>query len=133
MIAIAPEGMTTNGKQILRFRSGAFVHGAPVLPVCIQYRWRHLNPAWTVCSEPWHVVRMLTQIVNIAHVQILPAYTPTRSEVQDPSRFAEHVRHRMVRRRCSALWLDVPADARSRPANRERRTAERGDARTSSA
>ena len=97
MIAIAPEGMTTNGKQILRFRTGAFVHGEPVLPVCIQYRWRHLNPAWTVCSEPWHVIRMLTQIVNVAHVQILPAYEPTRAEIQEPGRFAEHVRHRMVR------------------------------------
>lgn len=33
LTAIAPEGMTSNGKQLLKFKSGAFVFGVPVLPV----------------------------------------------------------------------------------------------------
>ncbi len=37
--------------------AGAFVPGAPVLPVVLQYRWRHLNPAWTIIDLGWHAVR----------------------------------------------------------------------------
>ena len=31
--------------------------GAPVLPVVLHYRWRHLNPAWTFINLGWHAVR----------------------------------------------------------------------------
>jgi hypothetical protein len=97
MIAIAPEGMTTNGKQLLHFRSGAFIHSAPVLPVCISYSWKRLNPAWTIGNEPWHIVRMLTQFVNFANVDIMPAYTPNAEEAAHPTTFAANVRQSMVR------------------------------------
>jgi lysophosphatidylcholine acyltransferase / lyso-PAF acetyltransferase len=103
IIALAPEGMTSNGKQLLRFRTGAFIYAAPVLPVCISYKWRHLNPAWTICNEPWHVLRMLTQFVNTAHIKILPAHHPNANEVAQPTTFAANVRQSMVR--CAGSWL----------------------------
>ncbi len=37
--------------------TGAFVPGAPVLPVVLRYRWRHLNPPWTATNLVWHAVR----------------------------------------------------------------------------
>ena len=100
MVAIAPEGMTTTGRQLLKFRSGAFAPAAPVLPVCISYQWRHLNPSWTICSELWHIVRLLTQFVNFVTVEVLPAHSPSRNEVASASTFAANVRQSMVR-----LWF----------------------------
>jgi hypothetical protein len=100
VVAIAAEGMTHNGKSLLRFRSGAFVHAAPVVPVCISYRWRRVNPAWTIStSEAWHILRLLTQFVNVAEVSVLPAYFPEDSEVANAAVYAENVRRVMVRYR----------------------------------
>eukprot|EP00892_Ulva_mutabilis_P005918 jgi/Ulvmu1/3699/UM170_0005.1 len=96
MIAIAPEGMTSNNRYLLRFRTGAFVHRAPVLPVCIKYRWRHLNPSWTLGSEPWHLLRMLCQFANVVNLRILPTYVPSPSEEADAELFGEGVRLAMA-------------------------------------
>jgi hypothetical protein len=100
IVAMAPEGTTSNGKQLLRFRTGAFIHAAPVLPVCISYKWRQVNPAWTICNEPWHVLRVLTQFVNVAQITILPPHYPNVHEIAQPATFAENVRKRMV-------WLSL--------------------------
>jgi hypothetical protein len=97
VVAVAAEGMTHNGKQVLKFRSGAFVLGKPVLPVCISYRRAPVNPAWTIQSISWQIIRMLTQLVNVANVDILPAHMPTAEEKRDSHFFAENVRASMVR------------------------------------
>ena len=97
IIGIAPEGTTSNGRGLLQFRTGAFVHGVPVLPVCLTYSKKRLNPAWTLGSEPWHCLRMLSQFVNTVHVEVLPAYYPSGTEVSAPALFAENVRRQMVR------------------------------------
>ena len=47
MLVMAPEGTTGDGRCILQFRTGAFVPGVPVLPVCLHYGKRCHNPAWT--------------------------------------------------------------------------------------
>lgn len=47
MVAMAPEGTCGDGRGLLEFRTGAFVLGRPVLPVCIKYRADRHNPAWT--------------------------------------------------------------------------------------
>jgi lysophosphatidylcholine acyltransferase/lyso-PAF acetyltransferase len=57
MLVMAPEGTTGNGRCILQFRTGAFVPGVPVLPVCLTYGKRCHNPAWTIVNEPFHFVR----------------------------------------------------------------------------
>ena len=113
MVAVAPEGMTTNGKQLLHFRTGAFVAAAPVLPVCVSYSWKRLNPAWTLCSEPWHIARMLTQFVNVMNVEVLPSVTPTEAEAAQPSLYAENVRKLMVRHCSSHRAMCVCCDQRA--------------------
>jgi hypothetical protein len=126
MVAIAPEGMTSNNRSVLRFRSGAFVLHAPVLPVCISYQWKHVNPSWTLCNEPWHILRLLTQFVNFATVEILPAHAPNADEAAHPTTFAANVLQGMVRFRaacgcrrsesatsllCTAVQITAPISA----------------------
>lgn len=112
MVAIAPEGMTTNGRQLLRFRTGAFAPAAPVLPVCISYQWKRLNPAWTICNEPWHIVRLLTQFVNFVTVEVLPAHSPSRNEAASAATYAANVRQSMVSSSSSVSGACQWADSR---------------------
>ena len=56
MLVMAPEGTCGDGRCILRFRTGAFVPGVPVLPICFRYNKRRINPAWTIINEAWHFV-----------------------------------------------------------------------------
>jgi len=56
MLVMAPEGTCGDGRCILRFRTGAFVPGVPVLPICFRYNKRRINPAWTIINEGWHFV-----------------------------------------------------------------------------
>ena len=40
LLAVSPEGTTKAEHCLLRFKSGAFVSGRPVLPICLDYRKR---------------------------------------------------------------------------------------------
>ncbi|GMH35663.1 hypothetical protein BSKO_03531 [Bryopsis sp. KO-2023] len=102
MICLAPEGTCGNGKCLLKFRTGGFVPGKPVLPVCIKYRHQHLNPAWTIINEPMHFLRLMCQFMNFMEVSFLPVYNPSEEEKKDPALFAENVRKLMGKH------LDVP-------------------------
>ena len=66
---VAPEGTTKHGNVLLRFSSGAFVPGRPVLPVLLKYSSRHFDVGWGITRTPWHVYRMLTQFINYLEVQ----------------------------------------------------------------
>ena len=46
-MAVFPEGSTTNGRQVLQLRTGAFRAGLPVQPVLMRYHWKNNNPAYT--------------------------------------------------------------------------------------
>ena len=41
LLAVSPEGTTKAEHCLLRFKSGAFVSGRPVLPLCLDYRRRN--------------------------------------------------------------------------------------------
>lgn len=43
LLAVSPEGTTKAEHCLLRFKSGAFVSGRPVLPLCLDYRRRRSN------------------------------------------------------------------------------------------
>lgn len=62
MIAMAPEGTCGDGRCILKFRTGAFVAGAPVLPVLFKYCDKGVNPAWGILNLGFHVVRMMNSV-----------------------------------------------------------------------
>lgn len=69
MLVMAPEGTCGDGRCILRFRTGAFVPGVPVLPICFRYNKRRINPAWTIINEAWHFVSCtpLQPLTHLTH------------------------------------------------------------------
>lgn len=92
---MAPEGTCGNGRSLMKFRTGAFVPGAPVLPVLLKYSNDHLNPAWTIMNEPLHFIRLLCQFYNHLEITFLDIYRPSEEEKNDPELFAENVREVM--------------------------------------
>ena len=68
LLMIAPEGTTKHGNVLLRFSTGAFVPGLPVLPVLLKYRSRHFDPGWGVSNTFWHMYRLLAQFNN--HLEV---------------------------------------------------------------
>ena len=92
-LILAPEGTCGDGKSLLRFRTGAFVPGAPVLPILFRYESRFFNPAWgIVADERIHFVRALCQFRKRVDVLVLPPYYPSEAEKKDASLFAGNVR-----------------------------------------
>ena len=90
-LAIAPEGTLSNGSCLLRFKTGAFVARAPVLPVVLSYPFRHHNPAWTVETHvAFKLLRILSQLVTPVRVEFLPLMHPLDDETVPE--FAQRVR-----------------------------------------
>lgn len=97
MVVMAPEGTCGNGACLLEFRTGAFVLGRPVLPICLHYKWKTVNPAWTIIPEAFHFLRLTSQFANVLDVTILPPYVPDAAELEDPKLYASNVRALMGR------------------------------------
>jgi hypothetical protein len=57
MLSVAPEGTLSHGRCVLQFKTGAFVAGVPVVPFVLRYKLTPHNPAWTIITPLWHVVR----------------------------------------------------------------------------
>eukprot|EP00798_Chlamydomonas_sp_ICE-L_P011193 gene11193-18810_t len=110
LLVLAPEGTCSNGKCLLKFKTGAFVLGRPILPILYKYKHKHHNPAWTVIIEPWHFLRLLCQWVNFLEVEILPPYFPNEDETKDPLLFAENVRKLMSEKLGLPMVEDSQAD-----------------------
>ena len=68
MLVMAPEGTCGDGRCMLRFRTGAFVPGVPVLPICFRYNKRRVNPAWTIINEGWHFVSSPCELTQHPHM-----------------------------------------------------------------
>ncbi|KAG2433324.1 hypothetical protein HXX76_008390 [Chlamydomonas incerta] len=102
ILVMAPEGTTANGRGLLRFRTGAFVLGRPVLPICIKYKFRGANPAWTMGDARWNFLRLMCQWHNDVELELLPPVVPSELELREPALFAARVRSAM------ATCLQVP-------------------------
>ncbi|KAL4311519.1 hypothetical protein GQ457_01G009830 [Hibiscus cannabinus] len=96
MIMLFPEGTTTNGDFLLPFKTGAFLAGAPVVPVILRYPYQRFSPAWDSISGVRHVVFLLCQIVNHLEVTWLPVYHPSQQEKDNPKLYANNVRKLMA-------------------------------------
>ncbi|EPS60904.1 hypothetical protein M569_13895, partial [Genlisea aurea] len=92
-----PEGTTTNGDYLIPFKSGAFLAGAPVLPVILRYPYQRFSPAWDSISGGRHLLLLLCQFVNYLEVTHLPVYRPSEEERRNPKMYAENVRKLMAR------------------------------------
>lgn len=97
LLMIAPEGTTKSSNVLLRFSTGAFVPGRPLLPILLRYRHQHFNAGWGITyPNIWHLYRLVSQFVNFLEVDILPVYYPSDAEVADPSLYASNVRKLMA-------------------------------------
>ncbi|KAG4162246.1 hypothetical protein ERO13_D01G105300v2 [Gossypium hirsutum] len=96
MMLLFPEGTTTNGDFLLPFKTGAFLAGAPVMPVILRYSYRRFSPAWESISGVRHVVFLLCQFVNNLEVTRLPIYHPSQQEKDNPKLYANNVRKLMA-------------------------------------
>uniref|UniRef100_A0A3B5LE97 Lysophosphatidylcholine acyltransferase 4 n=1 Tax=Xiphophorus couchianus TaxID=32473 RepID=A0A3B5LE97_9TELE len=88
-----PEGTTTNGRALIKFKPGAFLAGVPVQPVLLRYPNK-------VVSALWHTA---SQFYTNMTVEYLPVYNPSEEEKKDPSLYADNVQRLM------AKALGVPA------------------------
>lgn len=95
-LVVFPEGTTTNGTCLIRFRRGSFVAGLPVQPVLIRHPFKHFSPTWETIPILSYAFRLLTQFVNFVEIIYLPVYIPNEEEKKDPSLFAENVRRKMA-------------------------------------
>ncbi|XP_054881162.1 lysophospholipid acyltransferase LPCAT4 [Poeciliopsis prolifica] len=100
-----PEGTTTNGQALIKFKPGAFLAGVPVQPVLLRYpnkvdtvRWTYKGASWT--QTLWHTA---SQFYTNMTVEYLPVYNPTHEEKNDASLYADNVQRLM------AKALGVPA------------------------
>ncbi|MBN3276534.1 LPCT4 acyltransferase, partial [Polyodon spathula] len=104
-ILIFPEGTTTNGTALIKFKAGAFIVGVPVQPVIIRYPNKLDTVRWTwkginIIQVLWYT---LSQFYTSAEIEFLPVYTPTQEEKDNPALFASNVQKTMARA------LGVPA------------------------
>ncbi|KAM9836978.1 lysophospholipid acyltransferase LPCAT4 isoform 2-T2 [Aulostomus maculatus] len=100
-----PEGTTTNGSALIKFKPGAFLSGVPVQPVLLRYpnkldtvRWTYKGTTWF--EALWHTT---SQLYTNMTVEFLPVYTPSQEEKNDPNLYADNVQKLM------AKALGVPA------------------------
>ncbi|KAG5261203.1 hypothetical protein AALO_G00301190 [Alosa alosa] len=100
-----PEGTTTNGRALIKFKPGAFLAGVPVQPVLLHYpnkldtmRWTWKGTSWL--QSLWHTT---SQFYTNMTIEFLPVYTPSQEEKEDPNLYADNVQKLM------AKALGVPA------------------------
>ncbi|XP_044197716.1 lysophospholipid acyltransferase LPCAT4 [Thunnus albacares] len=100
-----PEGTTTNGSALIKFKPGAFLSGVPVQPVLLHYpnkldtvRWTYKGTTWI--EALWHTA---SQLYTNVTVEFLPVYNPSQEEKNDPNLYADNVQKLM------AEALGVPA------------------------
>ncbi|ROL29824.1 Lysophospholipid acyltransferase LPCAT4 [Anabarilius grahami] len=93
-----PEGTTTNGRALIKFKPGAFLAGVPVQPVLLHYpsdpdtvRWTWRGLSWL--GALWHTT---SQIYTSVTVEFLPVYTPSQQEKENPDLYAENVQKLMA-------------------------------------
>ncbi len=68
-ISGAAQGTTTNGLGLLPFKSGAFLAGAPVQPVILQYGPDRVSPAWESVGALWHAALLLANLTHSVHAR----------------------------------------------------------------
>ncbi|XP_035531694.1 lysophospholipid acyltransferase LPCAT4 [Morone saxatilis] len=100
-----PEGTTTNGSALIKFKPGAFLAGVPVQPVLLRYpnkldtvRWTYKGTTWV--EALWHTT---SQFYTNLTVEFLPVYKPSQEEKNDPNLYADNVQKLM------AKALGIPA------------------------
>ncbi len=95
-VGMFPEGTTSNGTSILKFRTGAFVAGTPVVPMVFKYPYCSWDMPFSSVSLKWHILGTLAQGINFMTVEYLPVYYPSEAEKADPKLYAGNVKKVMI-------------------------------------
>ena len=76
-IIIFPEGTTSNGKVLSKFRRGAFTDLRQVMPVSMKYKFGMVHPAVESIDEPFIVFLMAcaVQVLELEMI-LLPPFAP---------------------------------------------------------
>eukprot|EP00798_Chlamydomonas_sp_ICE-L_P010769 gene10769-biopygen10885 len=94
---VFPEGTTTNGRYLCKFKTGAFLAGAPVRPVVMHFlNQDYVSPSWESINIKRHIFIMMATLFHKVICYELPIYYPSDAEKQDPVLFAENVRQNML-------------------------------------
>eukprot|EP00798_Chlamydomonas_sp_ICE-L_P018151 gene18151-biopygen27100 len=94
---VFPEGTTTNGRYLCKFKTGAFLAGAPVRPVAMHFlNQDYVSPSWESINIKRHIFIMMATLFHKVICYELPIYYPSDAEKQDPVLFAENVRQNML-------------------------------------
>ncbi|XP_044503966.1 lysophospholipid acyltransferase LPEAT2-like [Mangifera indica] len=92
-VLLFPEGTTTNGKALISFQLGAFIHGFPIQPVIVRYPHVHFDQSWGNISLAKLMFRMFTQFHNFMEVEYLPVIYPNENNKENAIHFAERTSH----------------------------------------
>jgi hypothetical protein len=76
-LCIFPEGCTTNGKGLLRFKRGAFVAESAIQPLFIEYDSPFCNASFDIIPTLLHVFFMSCQPYSFIRLNRLPVIYPT--------------------------------------------------------
>lgn len=97
-VAIFPEGTTTNGHYLLKFKTGAFIAGTPVVPVLVQYSYKWFSPSYESIKTGKYVLGLITQFANYVRYHRLPVYYPSDAEKEDASLYTKNVYNLMLQK-----------------------------------
>lgn len=97
-LQVFPEGTCTTGRCVINFRRGAFIPGAPVLPVALQYETASgMSAGWVgPLSTYQQIFRVLCQWWVNVDVKVLPLHYPTEQELKDPTVFASTIQEQIA-------------------------------------
>eukprot|EP01119_Soliformovum_irregulare_P024374 TRINITY_DN8723_c0_g1_i2.p1 TRINITY_DN8723_c0_g1~~TRINITY_DN8723_c0_g1_i2.p1 ORF type:complete len:201 (-),score=31.61 TRINITY_DN8723_c0_g1_i2:93-695(-) len=95
-LLIFPEGTTTNGSSLIRFRTGAFIARQPIQPIVLRYKYNWVSPTWETIPFPLYIFQMLTQLTHRIDIDFLPLYTPSIEEMSDPMLYTNNIRKTMA-------------------------------------
>lgn len=98
-LMIFPEGTTSNGEQLLTFRTGAFRTMDWIRPHVLFYRplfWSNLSPSWESLSAIQHVILLSCQGGYEVTIHRLPPCRPSKERIDmKPEEYADIVRREM--------------------------------------
>eukprot|EP00467_Chlorarachnion_reptans_P018806 CAMPEP_0114510488 /NCGR_PEP_ID=MMETSP0109-20121206/13823_1 /TAXON_ID=29199 /ORGANISM="Chlorarachnion reptans, Strain CCCM449" /LENGTH=618 /DNA_ID=CAMNT_0001689817 /DNA_START=98 /DNA_END=1955 /DNA_ORIENTATION=- len=99
-LAIFPEGTVSSPHSITKFRTGAFVSGENIQPICIHYSVCCLDISTLNLaggpSDAQIFMRMLCQFANFVSLEYLPVYEPSYAEKNNPGLYADNVQRVMA-------------------------------------
>ena len=75
-VGIFPEGTVSNGKALLRYKSGAFASLLPVKPIFLKYKGKYFSPTYSAIGALESMILLFCQFTNNLEVYELPIFKP---------------------------------------------------------